>query len=59
MDVPWWLALITFGVGALSGMTFTGSRWMKSYNLLVRRYNNLYNGNPDSDLGPNPYKEER
>lgn len=58
MDVPWWLALITFVVGALGGMTFTGSRWMKSYNQLVRKYNNLYNGTPDSDLGPNPYKED-
>lgn len=54
-DIPWWIALITFALGALGGMTFTGGRWMKSYNELVRKYNRLQNGELSGQ--PSPYKE--
>lgn len=56
MDVPWWIAAVTFVVGAVSGMAFTGSRWMKTYNALVRKYNRLQNGEL-SGL-PNPYRPD-
>lgn len=44
----WWLLIPAFALGAVCGMAFTGSRWMRTYNELARKYRSETN-NPYGD----------